>query len=127
MTERATGTFTTAFEPLSAEDDFVARMRVRKTIQGDLAGDGVAEMMSVGTAVEGSAGYVAIDRITGTLGGRRGSFVLQHFGLMARGEGTLTVQVVPDSGSGELAGLTGSFAIVNADGVHSYTFDYDLP
>jgi hypothetical protein len=127
MSERATGTFTTAFEPLSSDHDFIARMRVRKTIEGDLAGDGVAEMMSVGTAAEGSAGYVAIDRITGTLGGRRGSFVLQHFGLMARGDGTLTVQVVPDSGTGELTGLTGSFAIVNADGVHSYTFDYELP
>ena len=127
MSERATGTFTTAFEPLSSADDFVGRMRVRKTIQGDLVGDGVAEMMSVGTAVEGSAGYVAIDRITGTLGGRRGSFVLQHSGLMDRGQGSLTVSVVPDSGTAELTGLTGSFAIVNAGGVHSYTFDYELP
>jgi hypothetical protein len=126
MTERATGTFTTAFEPLSGDGDFIGRMWVRKTIEGDLTGDGVAEMMSVGTAVEGSAGYVAIDRITGTLGGRRGSFVLQHFGLMDRGEGTLTVSVVPDSGTEELTGLAGSFAIVNEDGVHRYTFDYDL-
>ena len=101
-------------------------MRVRKTIAGDLTGEGLAEMMSVGTAVEGSAGYVAIDRITGTLGGRAGSFVLQHFGLMDRGAGTLTVRVVPDSGTGGLTGLTGSFAIVNEGGVHSYTFDYDL-
>jgi hypothetical protein len=127
MTERAVGTFTTTFEPLSSDDEWIGRMRVRKTIEGDLTGDGVAEMMSVGTAVEGSAGYVAIDRITGTLGGRSGSFVLQHFGLMARGTGTLTVSVVPDSGTGELTGLTGLFDIVNEAGVHSYTFDYDLP
>jgi hypothetical protein len=127
MSERATGTFTTAFEPLPSDDAAIGRMRVRKTIQGDLSGEGVAEMMSVGTAVEGSAGYVAIDRITGTLGGREGSFVLQHFGLMARGEGTLTVSVVPDSGTGELTGLTGFFDIVNEAGVHSYTFDYELP
>jgi hypothetical protein len=127
MSERAIGTFTTAFEPLSGDDEWIGRMRVRKTIEGDLTGDGLAEMMSVSTAVEGSAGYVAIDRITGTLGGRSGSFVLQHFGLMARGAGTLTVSVVPDSGTGELTGLTGSFAIVNEAGVHSYTFDYELP
>jgi hypothetical protein len=127
MSEPATGTFTTTFEPLPSDDAAIGRMRVRKTIEGDLVGAGVAEMMSVGTAVEGSAGYVAIDRITGTLGGRKGSFVLQHFGLMARGEGTLTVSVVPDSGTDELTGLTGSFAIVNEAGVHSYTFDYELP
>ncbi|AGZ40223.1 DUF3224 domain-containing protein [Actinoplanes friuliensis] len=126
MTERATGTFTTAFEPLTSDDETIGRMRVRKTISGDLTGSGVAEMMSVGTAVEGSAGYVAIDRITGTLGGRQGSFVLQHFGLMARGQGTLTVSVVPDSGTGELTGLTGFFDIVNENGVHTYTFDYEL-
>ena len=127
MSERATGTFTTAFEPLSSDDESIGRMRVRKTIEGDLTGTGVAEMMSVGTAVEGSAGYVAIDRITGTLAGRSGSFVLQHFGLMARGIGTLTVSVVPDSGTAGLTGLTGLFDIVNEAGVHSYTFDYDLP
>jgi hypothetical protein len=125
MSERATGTFTTTFEPLSSEDERIGRMR-GKVIAGGLTGTGVAEMMSVGTAVEGSAGYVAIDRITGTLGGRQGEFVLQHFGLMDRGTGSLTVRVVPDSGTGELTGLTGSFAIVNEAGVHSYTFDYDL-
>jgi hypothetical protein len=112
---------------LTSDDESIGRMRVRKTVSGDLVGSGIAQMMSVGTAVEGSAGYVAIDRITGTLHGRKGSFVLQHFGLMTRGEGTLTVRVVPDSGTDELTGLTGSFDIVNEAGVHSYTFDYDLP
>jgi hypothetical protein len=126
MSERAVGTFTTAFEPLSSDDEFLGRMRVRKTISGDLTGEGLAQMMSVRTETEGSAGYVALDLITGTLGGRKGSFVLQHSGLLARGEGTLTVQVVPDSGTAELTGLTGSFTIVNEAGVHSYTFDYDL-
>ena len=128
MSKRATGTFTPAFEPLSNDDDdFLGRLRVRKTFEGDLIGEGVAQMMSVGTAVEGSAGYVAIDRITGSLDGRSGSFVLQHCGLMARGEATLTVSVVPDSGTGELTGLTGSFAIGNEAGAHSYTFEYELP
>lgn len=124
---RATGTFTTTFEPLSSDDETIGRMRVHKVIEGDLSGTGRAEMMSVGTAVEGSAGYVAIDRISGVLHGRAGTFVLQHHGLMARGEGTLTVTVVPDSGTAELTGLTGDFAITNADGVHSYAFDYTLP
>jgi hypothetical protein len=124
---RATGTFTTTFEPLPSDDEAIGRMRVHKTIEGDLSGTGRAEMMSVGTAVQGSGGYVAIDRITGVLHGRKGSFVLQHHGLMARGEGTLTVTVVPDSGTEELTGLTGAFDITNADGVHSYTFDYTLP
>src|SRR3982750_692991 len=124
---RATGTFTTTFEPLPSDDETIGRMRVHKSIEGDLAGTARAEMMSVGTAVEGSAGYVAIDRVTGVLHGRKGSFVLQHNGLMARGEGTLTVTVVPDSGTDELTGLTGGFEITNVGGVHSYAFDYSLP
>ena len=126
MTERATGTFTTVFEPLASEDERLGRARVLKTIEGDLVGAGRAEMLSAGTGVEGSAGYVAIDRITGVLHGRKGSFVLQHNGLMARGEGTLTVTVIPDSGTGELTGLTGTFEIVNENGVHGYTFDYEI-
>jgi len=126
MSKRATGTFTTVFEPLTSDDEWLGRARVLKTIEGDLVGSGRAEMLSVGTAVPGSAGYVAIDQITGVLDGRRGSFVLQHSGLMERGEGSLTVTVVPDSGTGELTGLTGTFVIVNENGRHSYTFDYDV-
>ncbi|MEU8230951.1 DUF3224 domain-containing protein [Actinoplanes sp. NPDC048967] len=126
MTRRATGTFTTAFEPLPIDDDTIGRTEVRKTIEGDLSGTGRAEMLSVGTPIDGSAGYVAIDRITGTLHGRRGSFVLQHYGLMDRGAGTLIVRVVPDSGTDELAGLTGTFEIDNSSAEHRYTFDYDI-
>lgn len=122
----ATGTFTTTFEPLPSDDERLGHMRVLKTIEGDLSGTGRAEMLSVGTAVEGSAGYVAIDLITGALHGRTGTFVLQHTGLMHRGDGTLSVVVVPDSGTGELSGLTGTFDITNTDGVHRYTFDYEL-
>jgi hypothetical protein len=80
---------------------------------GTFEGTGRAEMLSVGTAVEGSAGYVAIDWITGTLHGRKGTFVLQHSGLMARGEGTLRVVVVPDSGTDELVGLSGCYPVVS--------------
>ena len=123
---RATGTFTTAFEPLAGEDEWLGHARILKTIEGDLVGTGRAEMLSAGTDVEGSAGYVAMDRITGVLHGRKGSFVLQHSGLMARGEATLTVTVVPDSGTDELTGLSGTFDIVNENGAHSYTFDYVL-
>jgi hypothetical protein len=126
MTRRATGTFTTVFDPLPIDDDTISRMRVDKTIEGDLTGTGRAEMLSVGTPIDGSAGYVAIDRITGTLHGRTGSFVLQHYGLMDRGTGTLLVQVVPDSGTDELAGLTGTFQIDNTSDAHRYVFDYDL-
>jgi hypothetical protein len=126
MSKRATGTFTTAFEPLTSDDEWLGRARVLKTIEGDLVGSGRAEMLSVGTTVAGSAGYVAIDLITGVLDGRRGSFVLQHNGIMERGEGSLAVTVVPDSGTGELTGLSGTFAIVNENGTHSYTFDYDV-
>jgi Protein of unknown function (DUF3224) len=126
MRATATGTFTTSFEPLPGEVDSVGRMRVTKAIIGDLEGTGQAEMLSVGTPVEGSAGYVAIDRITGTLHGRTGSFVLQHSGIMARGGGTLTIVVVPDSGTAELTGLTGDFDITIVNGEHRYTFDYAI-
>ncbi|MGA5300770.1 DUF3224 domain-containing protein [Nucisporomicrobium flavum] len=126
MSRRATGTFTTTFEPLPADDDMLGRTQVHKTIEGDLTGTGRAEMLSVGTPVEGSAGYVAIDRITGTLEGLKGSFVLQHFGLMDRGSGTLTVRVVPDSGTDELTGITGTFEIDNSSEEHRYVFTYDI-
>jgi hypothetical protein len=126
MSMKATGTFTVTFEPLHTDSDGLGRMRVVKRLAGDLVADGAAEMLSVGTGVEGSAAYVAIDRITGTLHGRTGSFVLQHAGVMDRNEGSLRVVVVPDSGTDELLGLRGEFDIVNADGDHSYTFTYTL-
>lgn len=126
MTRRATGTFTTVFEPLPIDDDALSRMQVLKTIEGDLIGTGRAEMLSVGTPIDGSAGYVAIDRITGTLHGHSGSFVLQHYGLLDRGAATLIVQVVPDSGTDQLTGLVGTFQIDNSLEEHRYIFDYDL-
>jgi hypothetical protein len=126
MSEQATGTFDVTFEPLPSDEEWLGRMRVSKTFAGDLIGTGLAQMLSVGTPVEGSAGYVAIDRITGTLHGRAGSFVVQHQGLMARGHGTLTVTVVPDSGTGDLTGLAGALTITNDDGKHTYTLDYTL-
>lgn len=84
-------------------------------------------MLAVGTAVEGSAAYVAIERVSGTLGGRKGAFFAQHSGVMDRGTPSLSLTVVPDSGADELQGLTGSMQIDIVDGQHHYTFDYEVP
>jgi hypothetical protein len=84
-------------------------------------------MLTAGTPVKGSAGYVAIERISGTLHGRTGTFVLQHTGTMTRGALQLSITVVPDSGTGQLAGLAGKMDIQIADGKHSYDFAYILP
>src|SRR5262245_20301581 len=127
MSYRATGTFTVKIEPLHGADEPFGRMRIVKEFDGDIVGDGLGEMLTVATEVEGSATYVALDRISGTLNGRRGTFVLRHNGIMTRGSGELSVVVVPDSGTAELIGLTGELTITNDDGQHSYVFDYDLP
>ena len=102
-------------------------VRFDKRFHGALQGTGVVHMLAVGTPVEGSAAYVAVERIEGTLDGRRGSFMTQHGGTMDRGTPTLALTVVPDSADGELAGLRGRIAIDIVDGKHFYTFDYSLP
>ena len=126
MTERATGTFHVKLVPLdpSAADSPLGRMSIDKQFHGDLEGEGIGQMLSIGTEVPGSAGYVAMERVSGTLHGRRGSFALQHSGTMDRGQPRLTVSVVPDSGTGELKGLSGTFAILIEGGQHAYEFDY---
>jgi hypothetical protein len=128
---RATGTFEVKLAPQpkddSAEGSMLSRLTIDKEFRGDLAGTSKGQMLTAVTAVKGSAGYVAIELVTGTLHGRGGTFVLQHSGTMSRGTPTLTLTVVPDSGTGELAGLTGSMMIDIADGKHSYAFDYTLP
>jgi hypothetical protein len=101
-------------------------MTIDKQFHGDLEATSKGEMLAAGTAVKGSAGYVAMEKVTGTLKGRTGTFVLQHTGTMNRGEPQLSVTVVPDSGTGQLAGLTGKMAINIADGKHSYEFEYTL-
>lgn len=111
----------------AADGSTLGRMALDKSYAGDLAGTGKGAMLSALTSVQGSAGYVAIERVSGTLHGRRGSFVLQHGGVMTRGARQLAITVVPDSGSGELAGLAGRMDIQIADGKHYYTFDYELP
>jgi hypothetical protein len=105
----------------------LGRMTIDKQFQGDLEATSLGEMLSAMGQVQGSAGYVAIERVTGILHGKQGSFVLQHYGIMDRGAPQMTITVVPDSGTDALAGLSGSMQIQIEDGKHSYTFDYSLP
>jgi hypothetical protein len=130
MTDRATGTFDVKVTPQASDDPgegAVGRMTLDKQFHGDLEGTSKGQMLTAMTAVKGSAGYVAIERVSGTLGGRKGTFALQHTGIMTRGTPSLTITVVPDSGTDQLAGLAGQMAIViAADGKHSYEFDYTL-
>ena len=105
----------------------VGHSRFDKRFHGPLDATSVVHMLAVGTDMPGSAAYVAIERIAGTLDGRSGSFLTQHSGVLDRGQPTLALTVVPDSGTGELAGLRGRMAIDIVDGAHLYTFDYELP
>jgi hypothetical protein len=124
------GTFDVKLVPqplaLAPEGSGLGRMSLDKRYHGELDATGVGEMLSAMAAVKGSAGYVAIERVSGTLQGRSGSFVLQHSGTLERGAPTLSVTVVPDSGTAELAGLTGSMAIEVEPGVHRYAFTYEV-
>jgi hypothetical protein len=128
MITQATGTFKVKLTPQDKDDNsadsIVARFTIDKEFHGDLEGTSKGEMLAVSSSVPGSAGYVAMEQVTGMLGGRTGSFALQHTGTMTRGEPDLAVTVVPDSGTGELEGLSGRMMIVIADDKHSYEFDY---
>jgi hypothetical protein len=128
VTHRAAGTFDVTLTPQAPADGSAAppwgRMAIAKTFHGDLAGTSRGEMLAAMTATKGSAGYVAVERVEGTLGGRPGSFFLQHSGLMDRGAPSLVITVVPDSATGELAGLEGTMTIEITEGKHFYTFEY---
>jgi len=107
--------------------DGLEALHAAGVFHGDLEGTSRGEMLSAGTATKGSAGYVAIERVSGALAGKRGTFVLQHSGTMNRGAQQLTISVVPDSGSGELAGLSGTMTIIiGPGGRHDYEFEYTL-
>jgi hypothetical protein len=127
----ASGTFEVKLTPQAAEqgtDAGLGRMSIDKQFHGDLEGTSKGFMLSsAATIVKGSGGYVAIERVTGTLKGRSGSFVLQHSGIMTRGTPQLNVTVVPDSGTDQLTGISGTFTIKIDAGKHSYDFDYTLP
>ena len=131
MSSVATGRFSVEMKPLSdpsvADGVSLGRMALNKRFEGDLQGTGQGEMLTAMTPVKGSAGYVAIERFTGTLHGRAGSFVFQHSGTMHDGSQQLSITVVPASGTGALAGIRGSFTLRIVDGRHEYRFEYTLP
>jgi Protein of unknown function (DUF3224) len=130
MTTHVTGVFDVKIIRQPAEaiaaGDGIGRMLLDKRFHGDLDATSVGQMLAMRTAVEGSAGYVAMELVIGRLHGKSGTFVLQHSGTMNRGQATLDLHVVPDSGTQELHGLSGKMAIDIRDGQHFYTFDYDI-
>jgi hypothetical protein len=127
----ANGAFEVKLTPQTAdsqtEDASVERLLIDKQFHGHLEAVSKGQMLTAMTEIKGSAGYVAIERVKGTLGGREGTFALQHTGTMTRGVPQLSVTVVPDSGTGDLTGLSGSMTIEIAGGKHSYHFEYVLP
>jgi hypothetical protein len=132
MTMHASGTFEVKVnvqkaDNKEAESAKLGRMSLDKQFHGELEATSAGEMLSVGTEVKGSAGYVAIERVNGTLHGRAGTFALQHSGTMTRGEPQLSVTVVSDSGTGELVGIAGKMTINIVDRKHFYEFEYTLP
>ena len=127
MPTRATGTFEIKLTSQPPDDAGLGRMSFEKQFHGDIEAASKGQMLAAGTTVKGSAGYVALERVAGTIHGRTGDFVLQHSATMNRGEPQISVTVVPDSGTGELAGLSGKMEINIAEGQHSYHFDYTLP
>ena len=130
MTTRIRGPFHVTLTPQPPSDRGAwepGRMTIDKRFHGALDATSQGTMLAVRTDEDGSAGYVAIERVTGTLDGREGSFVLQHSGIMDRGEKRLTITVVPGTGTGALAGLRGTVDIIVTDGKHEYDFAYSLP
>lgn len=131
MTQRVTGSFEVRLAPQKpdnpqAEAAALTRMSLDKDFHGDLEATSTGEMLSLLNKEIGSGGYVALERVTGTLHGRSGAFVMQHHATMRRGEPEMSIIVVPDSGTGELTGLSGSMTIRIEKGRHFYDFDYEL-
>jgi hypothetical protein len=132
MSQRATGSFDVKVTPQKPDTQVaraanLSRLTIDKRFHGDLEGISKGEMLALQTEVKGSAGYVALERVTAKLKGRSGSFVLQHSASMTRGESSSEITVVPDSATGELRGLSGRMNIsVGADGAHAYEFDFKI-
>ena len=130
MTTRAAGPFDVKLTPQAgdtpAEGSPLGRMTIDKQFHGHLEATSTGEMLTVGTAIKNTAVYVAVERVAGTLHGKTGTFALHHTGVMNRGTASLTITVVPDSGTGELTGLTGTMSIEIVNGKHSYVFEYAL-
>lgn len=128
MTSHAKGTFEVKLNPQSQEDmdATLGRLTIDKQFHGDLEATSKGQMLTAGSSVKGSAGYVAVEKVSGTLGARNGTFALLHSGIMNRGTPQLTITVVPDSGTGDLAGLAGKMDIKIDGGKHFYEFEYTL-
>lgn len=129
MSEMAKGTFEVKTTPVAADggdDSGIGRLTLDKKFSGDLEGTSRGQMLGFRCATEGSAGYVAMEKVTAKLGGRSGSFVLEHIGTMKRGTPEMNVSVVPDSGTGELTGISGTMVIIIAGGKHSYELAYKI-
>ena len=120
------GEFDVKLTPQTDDEINVGRMLINKSYRGGLDGSGQGQMLSKRTSIEGSAGYVAIEEFTGSIKGKKGSFTLLHTGVMDRGESSLEVIVVPDSGTGELEGISGKMKINISEGKHSYEFEYTI-
>jgi hypothetical protein len=122
------GAFSIQLKPQAAsiglENASIGRQIFDKQFRGDLEATSQGEMLSCMGHVQGSAGYVAIERVTGTLQGKQGSFALMHMGTMTRGEKGLKIHVIPDSGTEELQGLQGNMDIQILDGQHFYNFEF---
>ena len=129
MTGNAKGEFDVKLIPQTDERviPLFGRMTIDKAFRGDLTGSSQGQMLSAGTAIKNSAGYVAIEKVEGVLQGKRGTFVLEHNATMDKGQGMLNILVVPDSGTDELLGLTGKLNIIIEGGKHFYDFVYELP
>ena len=124
----AKGTFDVKLSPQSDNlDPTLGRMTIEKQIHGDLEAKSVGQMLTVGTDVKGSGVYVAVERVTGKLNGRTGSFAMHHTGIMVKGAPQLEIKIVPDSGTGELTGISGTFNLTITDGKHLYDLEYTLP
>jgi hypothetical protein len=127
MQQTASGEFEVKLTPFASAEAKVGSLEIKKTFSGDLTATSSGQMLAVRTPVENSAGYVAMELVNGSLAGRSGTFALQHSGTMNHGAQSLSVTVVPDSATGELAGLSGSMQIKIEGGKHYYTFTYALP
>jgi hypothetical protein len=130
-TQKISGQFSVKLHPIESyakgiDGVNLGRMSIDKIFSGDLEATSQGEMLSAMTTTQGSAGYMAIEQVVGSLGGKQGSFVLQHFGTMDKGQDALILNVVPDSGSNELAGLKGKMVIRIEEGTHFYDFEYQL-
>jgi hypothetical protein len=129
--KHAKGEFEVKVTPLPlagpGEDSTLGRMSIEKEFRGDLVASGSGQMLTAMTGVQGSAAYVAIERVSGVLEGREGSFALQHRGAMNRGAQEMLVTVVPDSGTGELTGISGTLHIIIEGKEHRYDFEYSVP